>query len=91
MSLSGKLYPGQVAIYGDCQNGQSISGIIPPSNSFLVGVVSKLGANGGSGTVSVGDSVWFKKEDVVGIFVSEWPYTVIPEDKIIIIEETGGV
>lgn len=86
MPINATLYPGVVSIYGS-GNSASIQGFVPPTSNFLFGVVDQTWGSMAD-VAAVGRSVMFKSEDVIGIIVSSnWPYTLIPENKIILIED----
>lgn len=86
MSVPASLYPGLVSIYGK----GSLSGtstMQPTNETFLFGVVDKTWGGMGEG-VTVGQSVLFANEDVTcRIKYDNTIFTIIPENKIILIED----
>lgn len=79
------LQPGYVAIYG---NGSvsGTSGIKPTDQNFLFGNIYQIWDNGGV-NAQVGDSVLFNKNDIkCRLLVSNWPYTIIEQVKLVITE-----
>jgi hypothetical protein len=88
MALSAILGPGLVSIYGAGSNTSTLTGTIVPNNTFFFGVVDQTW-NGIPGNVSVGQSVLFQESDVFARLVySDQTYTLIQEDKVILIEVT---
>jgi len=89
MSLPCVLYPGQISIYG-VGSTSGTSGIIPGNIDILFGLVNQV-SGGGQSMIKVGQSVMYNKNDITDIVNLEWQYTILPEDKIILIEGTGAV
>lgn len=88
MALSAILGPGLVSIYGPGSNTSTVTGMIVPDNRFFFGVVDQTW-NGINGNVSVGQSVLFQESDVFSRLVYDNTiYTLIQEDKVILIEVT---
>ena len=88
MALSAILGPGLVSIYGAGSNTSTLTGTIVPNNNFFFGVVDQTW-NGLPGNVSVGQSILFQESDVFARLVySDQTYTLIQEDKVILIEVT---
>lgn len=86
MSLSAILGPGLISIYGAGSNTSTVTGMIVPDNRFFFGVVDQTW-NGLPGNVSVGQSVLFQESDVFSRLVYDnQTYTLIGEDKVILIE-----
>lgn len=87
MSLNAQLYPGLVSIYGE---GTQIgtSDIIPSATNFLFGIIDQTWASGGDIIVQPGQSVMFNKDDVICLLKADWTYTLIEQNKILIIETT---
>lgn len=88
MALSAILGPGLVSIYGAGSNASTVTGMVVPNGTFFFGVVDQTW-NGVNGNVSVGQSVLFQESDVFTRLVySNQTYTLIQEDKVILIEVT---
>lgn len=88
MALSAVLGPGLVSIYGAGSNTSTVTGMIVPDNRFFFGVIDQTW-NGLPGNVSVGQSVLFQESDVFSRLVYDnQTYTLIGEDKVILIELT---
>jgi hypothetical protein len=88
MALSAILGPGLVSIYGAGSPASTTTGMIVPNGSFLFGIVDQTW-NGLPGNVSVGQSVLFQESDVFARLVyTSQTYTLIQEDKVILIEVT---
>lgn len=88
MSLSAVLGPGLVSIYGYGTNQSTLTGMLVPNDSFFFGVIDQTW-NGLPGNVSVGQSVLFQQKDVFTRLVySNQVYTLIEENKAILIEVT---
>jgi hypothetical protein len=86
MALSAILGPGLISIYGAGSNTSTVTGMIVPDNRFFFGVVDQTW-NGLPGNVSVGQSVLFQESDVFSRLVYDnQTYTLIGEDKVILIE-----
>lgn len=86
MSLSAILGPGLVSIYGAGSNTSTVTGTVVPNSSFFFGVIDQTW-NGLNGNVSVGQSVMFQESDVFTRLVYDnQTYTLIGEDKVILIE-----
>lgn len=81
MSLPCRLYPGYASIYG----AQSITGIVPKQGGLQFGTIDQIYDNV-PGTVSIGQSVLFKYEDCVMVDYQGTQYFLLPEQKIILIE-----
>lgn len=85
MSLPVTLYPGYVSIYG-IHGTAGVNGIMPPTPNFLFGVISQTWS-GMANHARPGQSVMYNTNDVTGTFIyASWPYIILPEDKIILIE-----
>lgn len=85
MAIPATLKPGIVSIYG--AGSPSVNGFVPPDSNFLFGVIDQSWAASPLFFI-VGKSVMFKEGDVITrIVYSNWPYTLVPEDKIILREE----
>jgi len=84
MPLPATLNAGYISIYGIGTN--SVNGITPPTDNFLFGLVDQSWSL--SPTIAqVGQTVMFDKSIVLGTFVyAGQGYTIIPEDKIILVE-----
>jgi hypothetical protein len=88
MALSAILGPGLISIYGAGSNTSTVTGMVVPDNRFFFGVVDQTW-NGLPGNVSVGQSVLFQESDVFSRLVYDnQTYTLIGEDKVILIELT---
>lgn len=88
MALSAVLGPGLVSIYGAGSNTSTVTGMIVPDNRFFFGVIDQTW-NGLPGNVTVGQSVLFQESDVFTRLVYDnQTYTLIGEDKVILIELT---
>lgn len=86
--LSAVLGPGLISIYGAGSSSSSLTGMVVPNGSFFFGIVDQTW-NGVSGNVSVGQSVLFQEGDVFTRLVyNGTTYTLIQEDKVILIEVT---
>ncbi len=86
--LSAILGPGLISIYGAGSSTSSLTGMIVPNDSFYFGIVDQTW-NGVPGNVSVGQSVMFQQSDVFTRLVyNNTAYTLIQEDKVILIEVT---
>jgi hypothetical protein len=86
MALSAILGPGLISIYGAGSNTSTVTGMIVPDNRFFFGVIDQTW-NGLPGNVSVGQSVLFQESDVFSRLVYDnQTYTLIGEDKVILIE-----
>lgn len=86
MALSAILGPGLISIYGAGSNTSTVTGMVVPDNRFFFGVVDQTW-NGLPGNVSVGQSVLFQESDVFSRLVYDnQTYTLIGEDKVILIE-----
>lgn len=84
--LSAILGPGLVSIYGAGSNTSTVTGMIVPSSEYFFGVIDQTW-NGVPGNVSVGQSVLFQEKDVFTRLVYDnTTYTLIGEDKVILIE-----
>lgn len=84
--LSAILGPGLVSIYGAGSNTSTVTGMVVPDNRFFFGVIDQTW-NGIPGNVSVGQSVLFQESDVFTRLVyNNTTYTLIQEDKVILIE-----
>ena len=88
MALSAILGPGLVSIYGAGSNTSTVTGMIVPNGDFFFGVIDQTW-NGVPGNVSVGQSILFQESDVFTRLVyNNTTYTLIQEDKVILIELT---
>ena len=86
MALSAILGPGLISIYGAGSNTSTVTGMVVPDNRFFFGVIDQTW-NGLPGNVSVGQSVLFQESDVFSRLVYDnQTYTLIGEDKVILIE-----
>ena len=84
MSLPVTLGVGQVSIYG----AGSIQSIINTGENSPIryGIVNQM--NSQYGTVAIGDSVMYNVNDIVApVFYIDTPFYVLPEDKVIAIED----
>lgn len=85
MSLPAILGSGLMSIYGKGSSESTVTGIVP-TQGFMFGVIDQMW-NGSNMNLQVGQSVMFREKDVVDrIIFNDWPFTVIPEDKVILIE-----
>lgn len=88
MALSAILGPGLVSIYGAGSNTSTVTGMVVPNGTFFFGVIDQTW-NGLPGNVTVGQSVLFQESDVFTRLVYDnQTYTLIGEDKVILIEVT---
>lgn len=76
-----RLYPGYVSIYG----AKSINNITAPQG-FQFGKVNQIYDNV-PGTVSVDQSVLFRNDESIIVAYSGAQYFLIPENKIVLIED----
>lgn len=81
MSLPARLYPGYLSIYG----AKSVNGIVP-SGGFQFGRVNQI-YDSIPDTVSINQSVMFRSIDSIIVTYSGIQYFILPENKIILIEE----
>lgn len=82
-SLPATLSQGIVSIYGAGDSVSSISGLVP-NPDFFFGEINQVSIYS---AYSTGDSVLFAESAVVGrLSYSNWPYTLVEESKIILIE-----
>ena len=85
MSIPVILKPGIVSIYGP-GNETGTTGIAAPKG-FLFGAIDQVW-NGGTYPPYVGDSVMFYTSGIIDkLIYSNWPYLLVDETKIILIEE----
>ncbi len=81
MSLPIGLIYGLVYLGGEGST-RGKSGVVPNDTNILFAEIYGVGRGMSSGLI--GDSVLFKKENIVCILYSDdYPYTVLPVDKII--------
>jgi hypothetical protein len=88
MPIPASLYPGLVSIYGfGTETGQN--GIAPNATTFLFGVINQMW-NGGDLYNQVGQSVMFRKSDIICVVKYDWDYTIIEQGKIILTEDPAA-
>lgn len=80
-SLPVRLNSGIVSIYGS----PSIMGILTNDNNLQFGSINQL-PNSIAGSYSVDQSVMFKVSDATVVTYGSIPYFLLPEEKIILIE-----
>jgi len=83
MSLPVNLKVGMISIYG--QGSTQALFDVERNSSIVFGTVNSM--NSQYGSVSVGQSVMYSKDDVMAaIFYSDYTYYILPESKVIFIE-----
>lgn len=83
-TLPATLTNGIISIYGAGSNVSEESGIQVQNISFYFGYINQVNVYS---AYSVGDSVMFDEGGVVTrVIYSGWPYTLVNEDKVILIE-----
>jgi hypothetical protein len=87
MSLSARLNQGYLSIYGTI----SLTGISSgtPNPIYQFGLIDQKW-DSQPGTTSVGETVMFKTSDSLAVIYQGTQYLLIPEEKIILIEQIGG-
>ena len=85
-SLPATLSQGIVSIYGTGDSVSIVSGLVPNPN-FFFGEINQVGIYS---SYITGDSVLFGESSVVTrVLYSNWPYTLVEESKIILIESVA--
>lgn len=84
MALPIKIAVGMVSIYGS----GSAQGIFNVNNNLDIQFGLVNGTNAQYSSVSIGQSVMYDKNDALTVFYIDTPYYIVPEDKIISIEDT---
>ena len=82
-TLPATLSSGIVSIYGEGDAASIVSGLVP-SPGFYFGEINQVSIYS---NYNIGDSVMFSESAINSrVIYSNWPYTLLNEDKIVLIE-----